>query len=127
MAQPRQGALPSGGANKSQSRVVEVGGYSMRVATATAHGATFTPGGSFRQFRSREVELSIEAEFNDTETSTVVVKGRALGYSEGRLSERAFDIQQLQLGDLPLLVLALQEAIRIGVEEGAFPEVRVEQ
>jgi len=30
----------------------------------------------------------------------------------------------LQLGDLPLLVLALQEAIRLGAEQGSFPILR---
>jgi hypothetical protein len=59
---------------------------------------------------SPSTEVFVECDVNQREVS-------------GTVSQRRFTLEA-EIGDLPLLVLALQEAIRIGVEHGAFPEIR---
>jgi hypothetical protein len=79
-------------------------------------------------FRNRDVQVTIRASYGDSPDSSTYVECTATDAFTRRgpnnIVRRKTTIEQLHLGDLPLLVLALEEAIRIGVEQGTFPEIR---
>lgn len=77
------------------------------------------------EFTSREMQVTVEVTYGDPEkwgmTPEKVAFVSGTVHSTGPSESREFNIQHLQLGDLPLLVLALHEAIRLGAEHGSFP------
>jgi hypothetical protein len=104
-----------------------------RTATALASDSAWSK--EEGEFQVRELTATIHAEHGDDADSGTFVEFEVADLvtgKAGRSSHRRFTIgdtspQGVQLGDLPLLVLALQEAIRIGVEQAAFPEIRGEK
>jgi hypothetical protein len=98
--------------------------------TATAIASDSTWGEKENDYKTRQLEVTIYAEHGVDQDSEVLVKCETTDFAigeyaseNGNIQKREFDIET-QLGDLPLLVLALEEAIRIGVKQGAFPEIR---
>jgi hypothetical protein len=53
----------------------------------------------------------------------VTIKCSQSGVNLFQLREAHLDDEELKPGYLPLIVLALQEAIRVGVERGSLPEI----
>ena len=101
-----------------------------RIASAIADEMTI--GEREADARGRKLEVTIHADHGVNENSPVLVEidmtdfasgqyARSSGFGSIRFRKHTLDVQ---LGDLPLLVLSLTEAIRIGVEQGAFPEIR---
>lgn len=96
--------------------------------TATAMASDYMFGETEGESHVRDVTVTIHSSHGDNAGSGIFVEVEAGGTGSG-FPTRHFTIGDhstagCQLGDLPLLVLALQEAIRIGVEQGAFPEIR---
>lgn len=103
-----------------------------RIAVATAVSDWRGPG---EEWAVREAEVTIEtmwwgsgSEERPTSESPafVTIKCLTSGFNlpipyERR--EHAISNEDLQLGDLPLLVLALQDAIRVGIEQGSLPDL----
>jgi hypothetical protein len=95
--------------------------FTSRSAQAIAHRIVR---GVDEEFSVTELQVTVEAMYGNpdkwgvTPETVAFVKGTV--HSSGESESREFAIQHLQLGDLPLLVLALQEAIRLGDEQGSF-------
>lgn len=100
--------------------------------TATAIAADSAWGEKENDYKTRQLEVTIHAEHGVEQDSEVFVRCRATDFAagdyareNGNIQHREFNIEA-RLGDLPLLVLALEEAVRIGVEQRTFPEIRGE-
>jgi hypothetical protein len=95
------------------------------VRSASAIGHALAWGKKKDQFRARELDVTIEVPASGTVAGDMqaFVEIRAYGHSSGPIDveqrEWNFDAE---LGDLPLLAMALQEALRIGIEQGSFPD-----
>lgn len=95
--------------------------------TATAIASEMVLGKTENDWRNRELDLTIEVGHGvDRDTEVFVRVGVTdcfTGRGDKNVVRRDFNIST-QLADLPLLAMALEEAIRIGVEQGTFLEIR---
>ena len=96
----------------------------MTIRTARAIATDYVWKKSQDDYRMRQLEATIEVEYagSSVDQNTEVYLNVKVSEYRGQ-TERELTISELQLGDLPLLVLALQEAIRVGVERGTLPEI----
>jgi hypothetical protein len=100
-----------------------------RSASAIAHA--FAWGSAEGEFRARELDLTIEVGTDGnlgggesiTGATLATVTFTAHGQDQGvSFKEEEKVTFNTELGNLPLFIMALQDALRLGIERGSFPD-----